>query len=279
MGIVYLVQPCELIGTKRLKVGMSRKNTKERIKKGYRKGTQTLSVYYCDNPEIMEKYILNEFNKHFKLIAGKEFFEGEKSKMKQVFEKCFNLNKNTKIFVSKSKKDTIGVLKTQECPACRGSGTSYWTDGIYSTCLECCCIDCKYPIEKCKCYYCNKCRNYITTKFSENWEEDIKKHICNTRIVGRDFFIKPTRLNYLSFMKIASEDEVQLVEPNIICWENDSKQGNNMDSIAIFKHIEEIGDNWADWVHKKNKQRRQKSRLLKELLMSSGEEFTPSAEH
>ena len=93
MGIVYLVQPCELIGTKRLKVGMSRKNTKERIKKGYRKGTLILSVHNCDNPVIMEKNILKEFNKHFKLIAGKEFFEGDNIEMKNKFDNCMYLYK------------------------------------------------------------------------------------------------------------------------------------------------------------------------------------------
>ena len=101
MGIVYLVQPCELVGTDRYKIGMSNKNTLYRIKNGYKKGTEIIRVYNCDFPLAIEKYIKEEFNEKFKLIAGKEFFEGEKTEIKNVFDICFNLHKNKKEFVSK----------------------------------------------------------------------------------------------------------------------------------------------------------------------------------
>ena len=35
------------------------------------------------------------------------------------------------------------------CMACQETRRSYWTDGIYGSCLECCCIDCGE--RKCKC--------------------------------------------------------------------------------------------------------------------------------
>ena len=42
-GMVYLVQPCELVGTNRIKIGMSSISNFSRIKNGYRKGTLWLS--------------------------------------------------------------------------------------------------------------------------------------------------------------------------------------------------------------------------------------------
>jgi uncharacterized protein YkuJ len=39
-----------------------------------------------------------------------------------------------------------------KCYACGGSGTSYWSDGIYGSCLECCCINCEKFNSECKFY-------------------------------------------------------------------------------------------------------------------------------
>ena len=44
------------------------------------------------------------------------------------------------------------VLTTEEpCYACNGSGTSYWCDGDYGSCLECCCIRCNQWNSACNC--------------------------------------------------------------------------------------------------------------------------------
>lgn len=76
MGIVYLVQPKELLGTERYKIGCSIKNNIERITKGYRKGTRILYVFNCNNPFLCEKIIKENFRKKFTLIAGNEYFKG-----------------------------------------------------------------------------------------------------------------------------------------------------------------------------------------------------------
>lgn len=39
----------------------------------------------------------------------------------------------------------------EPCYACNGSGTSYWCDGDYGSCLECCCIRCTRLNSKCNC--------------------------------------------------------------------------------------------------------------------------------
>mgnify|MGYP006090550431 CR=1 FL=1 len=41
-GIIYLIQPAELVGTNRYKIGCSKKPNLDRVKKGYKKGTRYL---------------------------------------------------------------------------------------------------------------------------------------------------------------------------------------------------------------------------------------------
>ena len=85
MGILYLIQPAELVGTDRYKIGCSTKSTLDRVTTGYKKGTKILHVVECDNPFETEKILKKKFNKKFKLIAGNEYFEGNKEEMKKIF--------------------------------------------------------------------------------------------------------------------------------------------------------------------------------------------------
>ena len=89
-GIIYLVQPAELVGTMRFKVGMSKSPTLDRVKKGYRKGTRYLYIMEIKglmHLEYLEKDIKNLFKKEFKLIAGTEYFEGYEPHIKSTFLK------------------------------------------------------------------------------------------------------------------------------------------------------------------------------------------------
>jgi len=43
-GIIYLIQPAELVGTKRYKIGCSSKNNLERCRNGYKKGTRFMDI-------------------------------------------------------------------------------------------------------------------------------------------------------------------------------------------------------------------------------------------
>lgn len=85
MGILYLVQPAELVGTNRYKIGCSNKSTLERVKKGYKNGTRYLHIMECDDAMKIEKMIKKDFHKTFILIAGTEYFEGDEDEMKKVF--------------------------------------------------------------------------------------------------------------------------------------------------------------------------------------------------
>jgi len=92
-GIIYLVQPAELVGTNRYKIGCSSKNDLSRCKNGYKKGTRYISIMECLEPFSIESQIKRLFEAKFKLIAGKEYFEGNESDMVTEF---FNIVKNYK---------------------------------------------------------------------------------------------------------------------------------------------------------------------------------------
>jgi hypothetical protein len=89
-GIIYLVQPAELIGTERYKFGCSENTELDRVKKGYKKGTRYLNIMECKNPYDLEKKIKNIFNEKFKKIAGNEYFEGNETDMSNEFIKVVN---------------------------------------------------------------------------------------------------------------------------------------------------------------------------------------------
>jgi hypothetical protein len=83
-GIIYLIQPVELIGTNCFKVGYSDKTNLERLK-GYKKGSRYINIGECIEPKILEKKIIENFNKNFKLKCGKEYFEGDEDLMEKEF--------------------------------------------------------------------------------------------------------------------------------------------------------------------------------------------------
>jgi hypothetical protein len=92
-GIIYLIQPAELVGTQRFKIGCSSKNRLDRIK-SYRKGTRYLYICECENPFKLEKIIKESFNNKFILIAGREYFEGNEQEMCKLFSEILCEYKN-----------------------------------------------------------------------------------------------------------------------------------------------------------------------------------------
>ena len=98
-GILYLIQPCELIGTNRYKVGCSSKQVIDRCTDGYRKGSIPICIIKCNRPFDIENKIKQSFNSKFKLIAGKEFYQGDVDQMLNEFLKIWQESiefKNTK---------------------------------------------------------------------------------------------------------------------------------------------------------------------------------------
>jgi len=99
-GIIYLIQPTELIGTNRYKIGCSENTELNRVKKGYKKGTRYIYIIECNDPFVLEKNIKKTFNEKFKLIAGYEYFEGDEKSMKEEFLKLTNIYSN--IYINNS---------------------------------------------------------------------------------------------------------------------------------------------------------------------------------
>lgn len=76
MGYVYLVQPDNLIGTNRYKIGMSNCTNDSRLK-SYGKKTIIHGYFECENAIHKERELLVIFRKNFKNISGNEYFEGD----------------------------------------------------------------------------------------------------------------------------------------------------------------------------------------------------------
>jgi hypothetical protein len=83
-GIVYLLQPAELVGTNRYKVGCSGKADLSRVK-AYKTGSRYMYIMECDNPFHVENILKKHFQEKFHLIAGQEFFEGDELEMRRTF--------------------------------------------------------------------------------------------------------------------------------------------------------------------------------------------------
>lgn len=74
MPYVYLIQPVELVGTNRFKVGMSSLSNLSRVR-SYKKGSRYLFICECVDALFVERKVLIEFNQNYKLIGGREYFE------------------------------------------------------------------------------------------------------------------------------------------------------------------------------------------------------------
>jgi hypothetical protein len=89
-----MIQPAELIGSNKYKIGHSKSPKLNRCINGYYASSRFISINECNNPLILEKKIINEFNKLFKLAAGREIFEGNENLMYITYLKLLNAHKN-----------------------------------------------------------------------------------------------------------------------------------------------------------------------------------------
>lgn len=124
MGIVYLIQPAELVGTNRAKVGCSTKSDLSRVLQ-YKKGTKYIGIFSTEDPFALEKAIITIFNSHFTKIAGNEYFEGDIDEMRKIFVQqlhssfspnCGQLNveTNDETFDESDEDETIPYIDTYE---------------------------------------------------------------------------------------------------------------------------------------------------------------------
>lgn len=96
MSYVYLIQPVELVGTLRYKVGMSTIPNLSRMK-SYKNGTRYLWICECEDALVLERKLIKEFNARYKLIGGNEYFEVDcELEMLQLFVDIVLKHKNKK---------------------------------------------------------------------------------------------------------------------------------------------------------------------------------------
>jgi hypothetical protein len=84
-GLLYLIQPAELVGTHRYKIGYSKNNDIAKFRKDYKKGSRFLDIYEYDNSLLLVREIRNNFNNKFKLVAGRTYYEGNETDIKKNF--------------------------------------------------------------------------------------------------------------------------------------------------------------------------------------------------
>ena len=89
-GFVYLIQPAELIGTSRYKIGYSRNNDLYKFRKEYKKGSRFLDIYESEYSPSLVREIRQNFNNKFKLVAGRTYYEGNETEIKNNFNTIIN---------------------------------------------------------------------------------------------------------------------------------------------------------------------------------------------
>ena len=122
MGIVYLVQPVQLVDTDRYKLGCSRESGTKRVDVGYNDGTVVHIVEHVDNPFEVERTLVQRFNELFRCVGGREYFAGD---IKQML-KCFKTITNA--LMSEGENEDVnengeGVVEEEDdgsikCPKC-----------------------------------------------------------------------------------------------------------------------------------------------------------------
>ena len=95
VGIIYLVQPGELVGSKNYKIGCSNSPSLNRFKGAYKENTRYLYIGEVPNPMILEKIIKDKFNILFKRVAGYEFFECDEPLARTTFSRTVEEYLNT----------------------------------------------------------------------------------------------------------------------------------------------------------------------------------------
>lgn len=115
MGVVYLIQPAELKGTDRYKVGCSHNDGVSRITTGYNLTTVTFLVVNVDDPFEVERRLVHEFTQRFHQLPGsREYFAGNILHMMACFRAITSDTLDAKLALLEAP-----PLQKNQCPKCR----------------------------------------------------------------------------------------------------------------------------------------------------------------
>lgn len=101
MGIVYLICPGYLKGLSRYKIGCSQHDNVSRVS-SYGKDTVVFSIQGgISNYQEVEQAIIKAFDEHFTVVSGREYYEGDIHRMKELFnntiKSCENFEQNAEV--------------------------------------------------------------------------------------------------------------------------------------------------------------------------------------
>lgn len=111
MKFLYLVQPGMAIGTNRYKIGKSTRENYARLDDYGKKKEIVLVKHIKSEYDIntLENELIKSFNNNFKLFQGKEYFEGDRERMIEIFNSVvidiyIDNNINNSNYITKEKK-------------------------------------------------------------------------------------------------------------------------------------------------------------------------------
>jgi hypothetical protein len=93
--IIYFIQPAELIGTDRYKIGCSGDPNLDRCNNVYTKGSRYICIMECNNPFELKRKIKNNFLVNFKLLCGYDFFSGNENHILNEFIEITRLHQHS----------------------------------------------------------------------------------------------------------------------------------------------------------------------------------------
>lgn len=169
---IYLIQDGEYLNTNTFKIGRTTQTEDTRSLKRFKTYTKNTIQKYLrqvnnDKVNDIEKEIINIFKEKYKLVKGNEWFSGDCDLMIIDIEIIINKYIEVKNIITQ---DIISNKKIDSnCLDCGNSRRSYWTDGIYGCCIECCCINCNNLYNNCICTTCKNCKEIYSIKY---------EHIC-----------------------------------------------------------------------------------------------------
>lgn len=110
-GINYLIQPVELLGTDRYKIGTSSSLDGKRVIKGYNNNTDIICILKSNNHRETEYIIKNKFSELYELVGGNETFKGDIINMTKTFIEIILSFNSVNLEVFNMEKTITGVNK------------------------------------------------------------------------------------------------------------------------------------------------------------------------
>ena len=232
-GIVYLIQPAELIDTNRYKIGCSQNTKLKRITNDYKNGTRYILIMECDNPFEVEKNIKILFRKQFKLIAGHEYFEGDEKLMKDSFIKTiddYNSNKNTLNSSNNKKTPNITINNNITITADKNDIPTIINEPINDIYNNCC--------KKCKKEFsCKKTlKKHLNKKFPCDKETIYVCIQCNKPYYSKTDYTR--HINRIYSCNKTNDEQIKLNNNDIQTnhpTENDNNINNNIITLNNYK--------------------------------------------